>query len=258
MVLTYLGADKTVAKASRGAYGSHVVAETELVFEVPKASKLTAAQAVTLPVPGLTARMLVEAIGPAVGSEDSWVAVWGSSSAVGFFALQLLAQKYPKCKVVAIASGQHKATAMEMGATAFVDYRSETDVVAAVTKIVQDQGGTMNAALDCIGTDDTFTKCAAMVDALALAKSDMPKIVSSVNMGADGPNGVKREFANMGNALDTDSRAFVIDNFPGLFDLKPQAIRSVKGPVDAKTVEEAFQLNKDGVSGEKVVIEWTK
>jgi hypothetical protein len=28
------------------------------------------------------------------------------------------------------------------------------------------------------------------------------------------------------------------------------------GPMAAETVQEAFQVNKDGVSGEKVVIEW--
>jgi hypothetical protein len=32
----------------------------------------------------------------------------------------------------------------------------------------------------------------------------------------------------------------------------------VKGPFTAETVEEAFQANKSGVSGEKVVIEWAK
>jgi hypothetical protein len=43
-----------------------------------------------------------------------------------------------------------------------------------------------------------------------------------------------------------------------MVELQTQPIRSVKGPFTAETVEEAFQANKSGVSGEKVVIEWAK
>jgi hypothetical protein len=78
-----------------------------------------------------------------------------------------------------------------------------------------------------------------------------------VSFGADGPNGVTRVPVNLGTATEKQPD-FIKSYFPRLWELRPQPVKAVPGPVDAQTVQHAFQLNKDGVSGEKVVIEWTK
>eukprot|EP00529_Nitzschia_sp_RCC80_P031844 CAMPEP_0113507958 /NCGR_PEP_ID=MMETSP0014_2-20120614/36745_1 /TAXON_ID=2857 /ORGANISM="Nitzschia sp." /LENGTH=358 /DNA_ID=CAMNT_0000403607 /DNA_START=309 /DNA_END=1382 /DNA_ORIENTATION=- /assembly_acc=CAM_ASM_000159 len=260
-VVTYLGADKTRTGATRGAFTEQVLADEDLVFELPSDSDMTLLEATTLPVGGLTAGLLLEGIEPAKRKEEAnsnWIVIWGTSSSVGWFALQLA--KQDGYKVIAIASSKHKDSAIALGADAFIDYHLEEDIVCAVTKIVQDEYGTsfLNAAIDCIGTDDTFSKCCKIFHKLASSSdSSTTKLVSCTNFGPDGPGGVKRVAVNLGTANETN-RTFVKSYFPKrLFGLKPQPIKLVKkGPVDATVVEHAFQLNQNGVSGEKIVIEW--
>jgi hypothetical protein len=64
---------------------------------------------------------------------------------------------------------------------------------------------------------------------------------------------------NLGSALDRPGdRKLIGSSLPTMTALKTMPVRLVKGPVSAETVEKAFQVSKDGVSGEKVVIEWTE
>ena len=264
-VVTYLGADKSKTMATRGGFTEQVLADEDLVFELPSSptpSRISFSDAATLPVGGLTAGLLLEGIEPAKNKEannDNWIVIWGTSSSVGWFALQLA--KQDGYKVIAIASSTHKDSAIALGADAFIDYRQEEDIVGAVTKIVLEQDGniSMNAAIDCIGTEDTFSKCCDIVNKFSPSSgSGSTKLVSCTNFGPDGPDGVKRVAVNLGTANETN-RDFVKSYFPKrLFGLKPQPTKLVKsnGPVDAKIVEHAFQLSQNGVSGEKIVIEW--
>ena len=289
-VVTYLGADKSKTRTTRGGFVEQVVADEDLVFEIPdyssssqsnnNNSNISFSDATTLPVGGLTAGLLLQGIEPAkqnhkddaTDKNNNWIVIWGTSSSVGWFALQLA--KQDGYRVIAVASSKHKDSAMALGADAFIDYRQEDeDIVSAVTKIVLEQDDginiSMNAAIDCIGTDDTFSKCCDIVNKFSkLSSSDNSgnssiKIVSCTNFGLDGPDGVKRVAVNLGTANETN-RDFIKSYFPKrLFGLKPQPTKLIKsssngGPeVDYATiVEQAFQLSQNGVSGEKIVIEW--
>jgi hypothetical protein len=89
------------------------------------------------------------------------------------------------------------------------------------------------------------------------------RVVSSVAPSSalpEPPRGVKKCSIDLATGLDNpDVRENVVKvTLPIMVELQTQPIRSVKGPFTAETVEEAFQANKSGVSGEKVVIEWAK
>jgi hypothetical protein len=89
------------------------------------------------------------------------------------------------------------------------------------------------------------------------------RVVSSVAPSSalpEPPRGVKKCSIDLATGLDNpDVREKVVKvTLPIMVELQTQPIRSVKGPFTAETVEEAFQANKSGVSGEKVVIEWAK
>lgn len=252
-VVAYLGADKTNFGSSRGAFVDKVAFPADLVFEIPETMSFS--EAATLPVGGLTATLLMNGIKP-VAQVGEFVLVYGSSSSVGFNAVQLA--KAFGYKVIAVASGKNKELTMDLGADYFVDYRTE-NVKDAVTDIVKaSPDSPLNGALDCIGTADTFGTCAELVSILGNTPEGSPRIVSSVSPGAEGPDGVKRVAVEFGTTVETDPE-FIRKAFPAVLKLpKTQPLRTIIGPVDAKTVEEGFQVSMEGVSGEKIIIEWTK
>lgn len=84
-------------------------------------------------------------------------------------------------------------------------------------------------------------------------------VVSAVSNhgGVVAPEGVSLRPVLLADMLDNDRARFAA-SLPLLVELKAQPIRSIRGGFEADTLEKAYQTNKDGVSGEKVVIEWTE
>ena len=255
-VVTYLGATKQAeAPTARSAYTEKVVVDADVVFEIPSESSLTFAQAASFPVGGLTAQLLLDKVSTSVGGKDEWVLIWGASSSVGFHAVQLAANK--EYKVIAVASSKHKDALMKLGATAFVDYRVD-NVLAVVPEILGDSKK-LNAIIDCIAGTPVHETCRSLLS--QYGDRTIEKVIATVMPSGDlSPEpGIVFAPVDLGSALDVpESRTFVKQNFPALLKLEPQTIRSVQGDVTAKTLQTAFQMNKDGVSGEKVVIEWNK
>jgi NADPH:quinone reductase-like Zn-dependent oxidoreductase len=248
-VVANVGCNKSNTITSRGAYVDKVLSDIDVVFEIP--DSMSFAQAASLPVGGLTAIFMLDLLHV---SKGDWVLVWGASSSVGFHAVQLAAKS--GLKVIAVASRKHEAELKEIGAAALVDYRKD-DIEAKVKEIV----GTdkLNGAVDCIGIPESFGTSAKLVD--TLGDKDANKVVSSVTSSGlpEPPAGVARKSVLLAFVLENEiERKAIKEGFPRLFGLKPQTIRSVEGPLAAETLQKAFQINKDGVSNEKVVIEWTK
>ncbi|EEC42599.1 alcohol dehydrogenase [Phaeodactylum tricornutum CCAP 1055/1] len=255
-VVTYLGANKAQSTVDQGAYVEQVVVDADLVAALPDA--MSFAEATTFPVGALTADLLLRELSLQKGD---WVLVWGASSSVGYFAVQrALARGY---RVIAVASGSHEAALTELHVTAFVDYR-KGDVVAQILAVGGDEPLVLNGAVDCIGGPDTFGTCAQLVhDAFGPGDTDTRTttlVVSTTNsMGLPTPPGnVQARPVDLGTALDkAETREFVRTALPEIIrECRAMKVRSVVGPMAAETVQEAFQVNKDGVSGEKVVIEW--
>jgi NADPH:quinone reductase-like Zn-dependent oxidoreductase len=256
-VVTYLGADKNQRPTSSGAYVEQVEADSKLIAAIP--DTLSMAQATTLPVGGLTATLLVEAVEPALQQNDDvkWVVVWGASSSVGHFAVQLAAKR--GWTVIAVASAAHKDLVMQLGAKYFVDYRKD-DVPSKVSEILASNGGgKLYGVMDPISSPDTLQACQDLI--VAHSETTALRIVSSTGAYVIPREtyGVKYESLLFGNQLDTpEGRQWMSDRFPAVLALQPQAVKSVTGPFTAETVEKGLLISQKGVSGEKVVIEWTK
>jgi NADPH:quinone reductase-like Zn-dependent oxidoreductase len=248
-VVANVGCEKTNHATSRGAYVEQVAIDADVVIEIPE--RMTFADAATLPVGAMTATAMLD--GFATLPKEEYVLVWGASSSVGFNTVQMVIKR--GWKPIAVASGKHEATMKALGVEAFVDYTKD-NVKAKIQEILGDSK--LNAACDCIGTPDTFGTCGTLVKELGDATE---KVVSTVNGGTpEPPDGVKKVSVFLGAALDDPNQRknIVQATLPIMTTLETQQVRSVSGPFVAETLEKAFQASKDGVSGEKVVIEWTK
>ena len=107
----------------RGAHAEQVVVDARSVVEAPQGVSM--AQAATLPMNGLTARMALDRLGLAAGDT---LAVTGAAGALGGYVVQLAASE--GIRVVAISSPADEELLRELGASAFVARgdQSATDV----------------------------------------------------------------------------------------------------------------------------------
>ena len=247
-VVTYLGADKSKSRTSRGAFVEQVAVDADLIAEIP--DQVSFAEAAALPVAGLTAQMLLNELSL---SEGSWVLVWGASSSVGYSCIQLAVRR--GLKAIGVASGKHEESVMSLGAAGFVDYKKD-DVMVKVKEICNEH---LNTAVDTIGLPDTFGTCAELVKVLGDSTVDLAvSSVGSVGL-PEPPPGIKKVPVLLGSALDIEKpRGLVKAWLPEVVQLKPLPIRVINGTFSAGTVQNAFQSCKDGMSGEKVVIEWSE
>lgn len=248
-VVAYLGAIKTNHPTDRGAFCQQVAIDADVVGEIP--DSLSFAAAATLPVGAMTAALLLNALSV---EKDDKILVWGASSSVGYNTVQLAIRR--GLKPIAIASGKHGPALQALGAAGFVDYTKRN-----VKKKVKDICGSdmLNSAVDCIGTPEIFGTCCELVGELGDASAE--RVVSTVSSFGlpEPPQGVKKSSVTLGPALDDpEMREKVVKaTLPIMVELQTLPVRSIKGPFSAETVQEAFQTSKSGVSGEKVVIEWT-
>lgn len=248
-VVAYLGAIKTNHATDRGAFCQQVAIDADVVGEIP--DSISFAAAATLPVGAMTATLLLNALSVEKGDK---VLVWGASSSVGYNTVQLAISR--GLKPIAIASGKHGPALQAFGVAGFVDY-TKKDVKKKVKEICGDDK--LNSAVDCIGTPTTFGMCSELVGELGGAGAE--RVVSTVSSFGlpEPPQGVEMSSVTLGPGLDDpDMREKVVKaTLPIMVDLQTLPVRSIKGPFSAETVQEAFQTCKSGVSGEKVVIEWT-
>jgi NADPH:quinone reductase-like Zn-dependent oxidoreductase len=107
-----------------GAYAEYVSAPAAIVAKKPDSVRFT--EAAALPVPGLTAMDLVDAVDP---KEGETVLIVGATGGVGSYALQLATRR--GARVIATARQANASFARELGATETVDH-TRRDIVDAV------------------------------------------------------------------------------------------------------------------------------
>lgn len=93
-------------------------------------------------------------------SGEHWYLVYGGSTSVGFFAIQLA--KLAGYKVVATASEHNHALVKEYGADAVVDYRQGADKCAEEIKKITN--GSLEKALDCVAEKESAEICLKSFD----------------------------------------------------------------------------------------------
>jgi NADPH:quinone reductase-like Zn-dependent oxidoreductase len=112
----------------------------------------TLAEAVTLPNNFVT---VFHALTTDLGLETPWpkpdaVLIWGGSSSVGQFAIQIL-RYYGYKNILGTASRKHHDRLLNLGATSVFDY-NDADVVSSVSQASGEKG--VSLVLDCIGSQN--------------------------------------------------------------------------------------------------------
>jgi NADPH:quinone reductase-like Zn-dependent oxidoreductase len=135
-----------------GAYAEYVSAPAAIVAKKPESVRFTDAAA--LPVPGLTAMDLVDAVDP---KEGETVLIVGATGGVGSYALQLATRR--GARVIATARKANEAFARELGATDTVDH-TRRDLLDAV-RMTHPSG--IEVIIDVVSEPDVLGRMAGLV-----------------------------------------------------------------------------------------------
>jgi NADPH:quinone reductase-like Zn-dependent oxidoreductase len=135
-----------------GAYAEYVRAPAAIVARKPESVSFT--EAAALPVPGLTAMDLVDAVDP---REGETVLIVGATGGVGSYAVQLAARR--GARVIATARQANEAFARDLGATETVDH-TRRDLLDAVRMA---HPGGIEAIIDVVSGSDALCRLAGLV-----------------------------------------------------------------------------------------------
>jgi NADPH:quinone reductase len=135
-----------------GAYAEYVSAPAAIVAKKPESLRFT--EAAALPVPGLTAMDLVDAVDP---KEGETILIVGATGGVGSYALQLGAWR--GARVIATARQANEAFARELGAAETVDHTKE-DILSAVRTA---HPGGVDAIIDVVSEPDVLDRMAGLL-----------------------------------------------------------------------------------------------
>lgn len=197
---------------------------------------------------------------PPEGTENTWVFVYGGSSGVGQFAIQLA--KLSGYKVVTVASPRNHELLKSLGADAVFDYR-DSDVIKKVKDVA---GNNISHVLDAIAGNDT-----QLTAVKVLAEHKPGKVVAVLPL-AEGIQDVRKDvqvavvnifcsygFGYAGLGPDDDARRVLsafLQKVPELVKdgkLKCIPVKKFEGGLE-KVVSDGFEYIASGkVSAEKVV-----
>ena len=153
----------TKATVHEGAWADYVTVP-ENGFVAQKPSGLGFSEAAALPLAGITALLLIEAVDP---HANDTVLVVGADGGVGGFVVQLLAKR--DATVIATAKGDDEQRLRELGAAQTIDYKRE-DIAAAIRERCRDG---LTALIDLVNTADGFAPLAELVRARGRAASTL-------------------------------------------------------------------------------------
>jgi NADPH:quinone reductase-like Zn-dependent oxidoreductase len=135
-----------------GAYAEYVTAPAAIVAKKPASVRFT--EAAALPMPGLTAMALVDAVDP---KEGETVLIVGATGGVGSYAIQLATRR--GARVIATARQANEAFARELGATETVDH-TRRDLLNAV-RMTHPRG--IDAIIDVVSERDVLSRIAGLL-----------------------------------------------------------------------------------------------
>ncbi|KAJ4169027.1 hypothetical protein NW754_010959 [Fusarium falciforme] len=251
-----------------GAYSDYTIADERLSFKIP--DSISAPQASSVPLAANTAWLALFSEDCLALSRDSLVEktpllVWGGSSAVGIFAIQMA--KLHGIEVVTTCSPKKFELAKNAGATHVFDY-NDPEVASKIKAAVPD----LQHVFDTIGnTTSSATAAQAIGKPGGVLCTVRPGKVNTENV----PSTVKVTDVFVFTAFPTEHNYRGKAHWPikmtdhqlsselhgqletllGNGSLKPIPIRFL-GQLSPSTVEEAMKANREGrVSREKLVFE---
>ncbi|MDP9410901.1 MAG: NADP-dependent oxidoreductase [Actinomycetota bacterium] len=168
-----------------GTYAEYVSAPATIVAKKP--TSIGFAEAAALPMPGLTAMDLVDAVDPKDGES---VLIVGATGGVGSYAIQLASRR--GARVIATARRENEAFVRELGASEVIDH-TRGDLVDTVRAAYP---GGMEAVIDVVSDRETVGRIAGLVkESGRLASS-----VYAADVGRLAERGV--EATNIGTQAD--------------------------------------------------------
>ncbi|CAF1434016.1 unnamed protein product [Adineta steineri] len=143
----------------RGAYSEYVVQDASLVFRYP--TIISSDAAATIPLASITAALgLFHEMGLPLplAKADKFVLIWGGSTSVGQYAIQLA--KLAGCFVITTASCARHDYLKSLGADYCLDY-NDPNVVSQIKQITNDN---LSYAFDCISDKESIKRVCAVLN----------------------------------------------------------------------------------------------
>jgi len=239
---------------SRGTFAEYCLIGEDLAFR--KTSKVSFEEASTFGVGLLTAVLGINdnfgiplpSTNPQSKYANEFFLVWGASSSVGSFAVQIAALS--GFKVIATASKKNFDLVKSCGALEVFDY-SSSDVVEQIVKYTN---GSLHYAYDPIATDDTVKAITA-----CLSKEGQGHISGTSPSKLEFPSNIKYHPVFLGampNQPEVRKRSTVyVQEYSKLIEegkIKPNVVEKLEG---LENVKKGLQLLIDNkVGGKKVVV----
>jgi NADPH:quinone reductase-like Zn-dependent oxidoreductase len=198
-----------------GTYAEYVSAPAAIVARKPKSVGF--AEAAALPMPGLTAMDLVDAVDL---KEGGTVLIVGATGGVGSYAIQLAARR--GARVIATARRESEAFARELGAAEVIDH-TRGDLVGAVRAA---HPGGMEAVIDVVSDREALGRIAGLVKeggrlASSVYAADVEGLaergVEATNIGMQADAGRLEELSRMVDAGELSvrlERTFPLERAP--------------------------------------------
>ncbi len=215
-----------------GTYAEYVGAPAAIVAKKPESVRFT--EAAALPVPGLTAMDLVDAVDP---GEGETVLIVGATGGVGSYAVQLAARR--GARVIATARQANEAFAWELGATETVDHTGK-DIVDAVRMT---HSGGIEAIIDVVSERDVLGRMAGLV-------KEGGRLASSV-YGADVDSLAQRGIKATNVGVRPDARR--LDELSRMVDAGELTVR-LERTLPLEKAPEALEESRTGHVRGKIVL----
>ncbi|KAH8918824.1 GroES-like protein [Atractiella rhizophila] len=258
-----------------GAYQQYTVVPSVSLFPLP--ADTTFEEAATYPMTFLTAAIglfsklqLPTPVCPVKPEEAFPILIWGASSSIGTYAVQLA--KLAGLKVIAVA-GNASEYAKELGADEVVDYRNKSsdDLVAAFTSALGGDGAKVTKVYDAV-SDATSLETIVQFLSSNLKEKDgggkatitavLPTPVTlpesgQISLQLTYVGAVNEDSPNFFGTSIEKEHEFAKEWLPwlsreGKNKIKPNRVRVIQGGLDG--VDAGLKLLEEGkVSGEKLV-----
>ncbi|KAL3422396.1 zinc-binding dehydrogenase [Phlyctema vagabunda] len=205
---------------------------------------------------------------PRPAHADDAILIWGGSSSVGQYAIQIL-KWYGYNNIIATASAQHHALLQSFGAVQLFDYRTR-DVTASI--LAAAGVGSIPFILDCIGSKSgslaplaqiakSGAKVAVLLPAIVkdASESEAPEYEMDVQKAAawsDGVDarGVRTHFYLEDAFFEEYLQPVIMPTLLGEGIVKPNKTRIIEGETLLERAQTAIDiLRRKEVSGERLV-----
>ncbi|KAI5458679.1 hypothetical protein BGZ63DRAFT_474313 [Mariannaea sp. PMI_226] len=251
-----------------GAYSMYTIADERLSFKIPH--NTSPAQASSVPLAASTSWLALFSGDCLALSRDNFakkpsLLIWGGSSVVGYFAIQLA--KLYNIEVATTCSPRNFEQARQAGATHVFDYNDEdvTPKIKAALPNLAHVFDTIGNATSSATAAEAISNSEGVLCTVRPGKANTQDVPSHIKVTdvfvftvfptAHSYRGkahwpVKMADHNLGSEFHAKLESLLGDG-----SLKPPAVRII-GTLSPSTVEEAMKLNRQGrISGEKLIFE---